>query len=132
MSTGETRAFVSSPRPLERLAAPPRERFGRDYVKRSRAAVLEGMIDGWPALGRWSPDYLRQRYAEARVSVARMQGERVAVDARVGLVHDEMRLGEFLGALQAGTPRGYLSSRLETMPPELQAEVLLPVYCEGA
>jgi hypothetical protein len=47
-----------------------RETFERDHFQASRPVVLKGALRGWPAFGRWSPDYLESQFAEQRVAVA--------------------------------------------------------------
>jgi lysine-specific demethylase 8 len=110
--------------PVPRVPAPPPDVFEREYVNRSRPVILTGMIDGWPARGRWSPEYLRESYGDARVSVT--------MDPRRGLLHEEMSLGAYLDALLSGAPSGYLMSRLDELPAALRREAPEPPYCSNA
>ena len=60
-------------RPVEsclRLRTPPSKLdFFRDYAFRSRPVVIEGAVRDWPALKKWTSDYLRERYGERAVHV---------------------------------------------------------------
>lgn len=41
--------------------------FYRDFVARNKPVIITGAIDGWPALQKWSKDYICQRLGEAQV-----------------------------------------------------------------
>lgn len=43
--------------------------FFRDYAFRSRPVVIENGVKDWPAMKKWSPEFLRQRYGERKVHV---------------------------------------------------------------
>ncbi|HRI15513.1 MAG TPA: hypothetical protein PLX89_21150 [Verrucomicrobiota bacterium] len=42
----------------------------RDYAIPGKPAVVEGAIDGWEALRKWTPEFWVERYGEKRVSVS--------------------------------------------------------------
>jgi ribosomal protein L16 Arg81 hydroxylase len=46
-----------------------REEFLHEYYARNRPVVLEDVCDKWPAITRWSPEYLAETLAEAEVEV---------------------------------------------------------------
>jgi ribosomal protein L16 Arg81 hydroxylase len=66
-------------RQMENLAAAPlevdrrrglsKEEFLEEYYSRNQPVVLEDVCDAWPALARWSPEYLAKTLAEAEVEV---------------------------------------------------------------
>ena len=43
--------------------------FFRDYAYRSRPVVFENAISSWPALQKWTAEYLRQQYGEKMIHI---------------------------------------------------------------
>ena len=56
--------------PIPSVEGLGREEFERDYFYGSRPVILKGMLRGWPAFGRWSPDFLEAQFADQRVQLA--------------------------------------------------------------
>jgi ribosomal protein L16 Arg81 hydroxylase len=56
------------PRVERRRHLPPAEFFER-YYWRNRPVIVEGLLEGWPALARWTPEWLAERFGEERVEV---------------------------------------------------------------
>ncbi|WP_317205763.1 cupin-like domain-containing protein [Janthinobacterium sp.] len=62
---------------LNRLSAPriarrqrlSGEEFLADYYSANRPVIITGMMDDWPALQKWTPDYFRANYAGREVEV---------------------------------------------------------------
>ena len=48
---------------------PSKEDFFRDYAFRSRPVVIENAVDSWPAMKKWTSDYLRERYGQQTVHI---------------------------------------------------------------
>lgn len=70
------------------------EDFLEEFYARSWPVVIEGELDDWPALRRWSPDYLRARLDEMSVED---RGERPnGADALAPLRGDLGRLDKYL------------------------------------
>jgi len=123
---------------IPRRAAPPAPEFERAWVRPARPVVLTDMASSWPARAGWSFDSFTNDHRDVRVNVARTRGGAVVTDPDQGVVGDAMTLGGFLASLGAigaggsGDSAGYLMVRLEELPPALQREAPLPVYCERA
>lgn len=43
--------------------------FFRDYAFRSRPVVIENAVQNWPALKKWTPEYLRERYGDRNIHI---------------------------------------------------------------
>lgn len=43
--------------------------FFRDYVFRSRPVIIENAISSWPAIKKWSTDYLKEQYGDKIVHI---------------------------------------------------------------
>jgi hypothetical protein len=46
-----------------------REQFLSNYYSANRPVLIEGLIDGWPALTRWGPDYMAETVPDAEIQV---------------------------------------------------------------
>src|SRR5213080_4759523 len=99
-------------RSLERISPPSVDAFQRCYVMPRRPVVLRGMIRDWPAMRRWSLDYLRTAYATTPVVTLRAESGRVIMNSDTGGVEERMQLRDFIGALHAGANDRYLTSRM--------------------
>lgn len=67
------RALLPASGEIERRSALTREEFLERYYAPSRPVILTGEIAAWPALARWTPQYLRASVGSAPVHY---QGER--------------------------------------------------------
>jgi ribosomal protein L16 Arg81 hydroxylase len=57
------------PLEVDRRSGLSREEFLQEYYARNRPVVLEDVCDKWPAITRWSPEYLAETLAAAEVEV---------------------------------------------------------------
>jgi Cupin-like domain len=57
---------------VERRAAAnlPYETYLRDYVANNRPVVVEGAGSGWPAVGKWTPEFFKTRFGPKMVDVS--------------------------------------------------------------
>lgn len=119
---------------VERVAEPTAEEFRRRWIEPRRPVIITGAMESWPARRAWSPDYLRARYGERRVPVARVAGGDLARDARTGIPYDDdVTLGEFLDrALGPGPADGYAMFLLHQALPELDADLASPAFAPPA
>lgn len=44
--------------------------FYRDWVSANKPVIIKGAVEHWPAIKKWSFDYLRKKIGDKRVSVA--------------------------------------------------------------
>ncbi len=102
---------------IDRRAALGREQFERDYLNPLRPVVLTDAISHWPALGKWTPQFFKDRYGGLTVEV---DGETTA-------------LGALIDRIQASTsdnPAPYLRNQLlAEWPPELTDDVTPMPQC---
>lgn len=54
---------------VERRHQLSREEFYETYYYRNRPVVITGMLDHWPALTQWTPEYLKANYGHLEVEV---------------------------------------------------------------
>lgn len=53
---------------VPRVRMPSSAEFLRHFYAASRPVVIEGAIEGWPALRRWTPEYLAERIGDAEIA----------------------------------------------------------------
>lgn len=58
-------------REIPRLERPEPQRVYREYVKEGRPVLVSGALADWPALERWTPEYLRDRFPDVQVFMAK-------------------------------------------------------------
>lgn len=79
------RALAAQGTAIGRVANIDGERFLTDYYAPGRPVVLTGLMNDWPALHKWTPDYLAQTIGDASIEY---QGER---DSNVRFERDKER-----------------------------------------
>ena len=52
-----------------RIKMPQMANFFQEYFFRSRPVVIENAVKDWPALMKWTPDYLRALYGEKEIHI---------------------------------------------------------------
>ena len=117
---------------LEGISPPSVDAFQRGYVVSRRPVILRGMIRDWPAMRRWSLDYLRTAYATTPVVTLRAESGRVIMNSETGAVEERLQLRDFIGALHTGANERYLTSRMSALPESLRRDAPLPLYCARA
>ena len=53
----------------ERIRMPTKSQFVRDYLLRSKPVVIKNAIANWPAIRRWTADYLHRLYGPKKIHV---------------------------------------------------------------
>jgi len=116
---------------VDRARRPSLDGFVRDYLRPQRPVVLEGVLDDWPALERWSDEYLRRVVGDRRLRVeALTEDEASGYFGRRSLPRS-MGFGEYLTAVMAdrSVPRVYLGGiSIPGALAELARDVRLPEY----
>lgn len=59
---------AGGPRVERRRGLSPEEFFER-YYHRNRPVIIEGLMEDWPALSRWTPEWLAERFGDEPVEV---------------------------------------------------------------
>ncbi|MFE0145519.1 TfuA-like protein [Nonomuraea sp. NPDC059007] len=119
-----------------RAAEVPRRRAAdigdvRELERARRPVLLEGALDGWPALDRWNPGYFRERVGATRVPV-----EFYPSGSYYGSwVHSYLRMDRYLDILTSPgeAERCYLAQApLLDLLPELAEDLSVPGCLNGA
>lgn len=118
--------------PVERIAPPSVEEFEARYRRPGRPVILRGAIDDWPAMRRWSSEYLKRRFGDREVPVIRSRHGSMYT-AQGGLFYERIRFGDYVDQLAGGRPLDlYMVFRVHEALPELFDDIVRPAYCRGA
>ncbi|XP_045119635.1 bifunctional peptidase and (3S)-lysyl hydroxylase Jmjd7-like isoform X1 [Portunus trituberculatus] len=102
LSTEANELYLNSQVPVLDAVPSPLE-FYRDWVASNKPVILQGVTKHWPALTKWTPDYLRARLGEKEVSVAvTPNGYADAPNGRYFVMPEErqMKFGKFLDIME--------------------------------
>lgn len=91
----EVDKLASRPLLVDRQSGLSLEQFVDRYYAANVPVVLTDTMQVWPALSRWSPAYLKERYGEALVEVTLDRDADPHADANYAAHSKTMRLGEF-------------------------------------
>lgn len=92
------------------IAAVPRRRgiapddFFRDFYATHRPVLLEGMIDSWPAMERWSLDHFEALLGDPLVQVQTRRESSPDYEVRSNQHREMLRFGEFVRRLRTTAP----------------------------
>ena len=124
---------------VDKREALSRDEFVQRYVRGCRPVVITGLARDWPALRRWSPEYLKQHFGHLQVEV---QAERQAdpqYEQNKLLHRRSVRLADFVDqVLAAGRSNDmYLTANNELLrrpefAPLLRDIGSLPDYVDAA
>jgi ribosomal protein L16 Arg81 hydroxylase len=94
----------------------PRE-FIEDYYLAHRPVVVQGLTAGWPALERWRPERLAERYGEVEVEVMLGREADPEHDIRPDPRRVPMRLRDFIDLVLRTSPSNdcYLTARNDAL-----------------
>lgn len=124
---------------VEKRVSVTRQEFVERYVRGSRPLVLTGVADDWPAMGRWSPADLKERFGHLDVEVQAERGADPHYEQNK-LDHQRIvRLADFVDQVLAGgaTNDYYLTANNEALrrpefAPLLEDIGTLPDFCDRA
>ena len=109
-----TAALPEDPRhigELDRVRGITSREFFHEYYAKRKPVVLEGMMEDWPAMQRWSFDHFREEYGAEEVRVGRCFGEtqKMELGPYINEMHDLDPEGRSAGLpplyMEAGTTR---------------------------
>ena len=114
---------------VERRTTPSYDELQERYLTRDVPVILTDLARDWPALARWTPGFLRERYGARHVAVYDESFER---HGRHYLrPFGTMPFGDYLDLIEAGpTPVRLFLFQLFRMAPELRADIRLPSWSD--
>ncbi len=114
---------------IPRLRHPTRAEFVERFLTPGLPVVIEGALDEWAALRKWSPAYFAQVVGEREVDVTTEEDGYFNKPR----MPNRMRMADFVGTLERPTDKGvsYLKQQDFASLPELLPDVSLPPYAEA-
>ncbi|MGH7140934.1 MAG: cupin-like domain-containing protein, partial [Pirellulales bacterium] len=88
---------------VERRARMPRQEFLQDYYVASRPVILEGMMDDWPAMRRWTPDYLKRLLGDEEVEVMAGRADDPNYEINCHEHRRKLSFGQYVDMVHSGT-----------------------------
>ncbi|MEW2624628.1 cupin-like domain-containing protein [Streptomyces sp. NPDC048106] len=144
MSVSDTRDSDATPAPtissevtlkidaIDRVHNPDPEEFRQEYVYKRRPAIITGLMDDWPAMGRWDLDYFSKHFGDMEVHANLQDLDSQLILGRIGKFRP-MRLSELLAGIesndnprQAQYLRAYPVHRMLEHHPGLKDDYELP------
>jgi hypothetical protein len=117
---------------IQRISAPSLAVFHRDYVRRSRPVIIDGMMGDWPAMRTWSFAYLRERWGTLEVPVVKLQDRSLGRDPAVGLAYQSATLQQAVDLVfDESGPGYYMIAPIEDALRAVFDDVKMPPYCVG-
>lgn len=86
---------------IERQERLPRDRFLREYYTTNRPVVITGAMAHWPALKRWNPAYLRERFGDRTVEVQADRNADRRYESQSGRHRSKMRFADYIDKILA-------------------------------
>jgi hypothetical protein len=84
------------PRAIERRATPSAAELFDRYFATSTPVIFRDLMQSWSALGKWTPEYLRERYGETSVRVTEDREADPLYDAHTEAHTRETKLADFV------------------------------------
>jgi Cupin-like domain len=124
---------------VEKLQMPPREEFVERYVRGCRPVVITDVAQDWPALERWSAQYLKDKFGNLEVEIQAERNADCNFEANKLDHRRKVMLGAFVDQVLSGgaTNDYYLTANNEVLrrpefAPLLNDVGSLPSVCERA
>jgi len=91
---------------VERIRAPSSfEEFRANYVHANRPVVVTGVVDQWPAVTKWTQDYLKQVGGDSIVTVRfDADGDQMNYYQSAGFKDRQVKFADFVNGLEASPP----------------------------
>ena len=109
---------------------PSKVEFSDRYLSPSVPVVIEGLVSSWPALNKWNPEYLANRWGEREVPVVSMHdGDYAQGEIKNMLLGDYLRLiGAIDGSSAAGSHASNIGENSDSKTTHYLAQVSLAKY----
>ncbi len=124
---------------VEKRAQLSRDEFEQRFVRGCRPVVITGLARDWPAMSRWSPQYLKNHFGHLEVEVQAERQSDPQYEVNKLQHRRRVRLGDFVDQVLAAGPSNdhYLTANNELLrrpefAPLLRDIGTLPDYCDAS
>jgi len=122
---------------VEKRVDVPNREFVEKYVRGSRPLVLTGLAADWPALQRWTPQYLKERFGQFEIEIQDKRNSDPRYEENKLSLKRKTTLGEFVDRVLAGGPTNdyYMTANNELLRTAEFAPLLhdigsVPQWCD--
>jgi ribosomal protein L16 Arg81 hydroxylase len=101
----ETQRMLEADKPrgtVERRDRIASDEFFECYYRRNRPVIMTGVINDWPALDRWTGEYLTTRFGKRQVEVQANRESSPDYELDTNRHKQEMRFGDFVAMVESG------------------------------
>jgi tetratricopeptide (TPR) repeat protein len=91
-----------APSVVERKYRLSREEFVRDYYSTNRPVIIQGMLDNWVALEKWTPDYLREHYGHLTVEIQANRNADRNYETNMQKLRRDVLFGDYVDMVSSG------------------------------
>jgi hypothetical protein len=123
---------------VEKRAQLSRDEFEQRFVRGCRPVVITGLARDWPAMTRWSPQYMKNHFGHLEVEVQAERKSDPQYEVNKLQHRRRVRLGDFIDHVLAAGPSNdhYLTANNELLrrpefAPLLRDIGTLPDYCDA-
>jgi len=107
-----------------------REGFQRSYLKSLQPVIIKDLSASWPAMKKWSPEYLKEKYGEKRVKVYNANFAKQGKSYMSNV--DVIPFKEFIDLVsQRSMDLRMFLYNLKTQMPELVEDIQIPSIASG-
>ncbi len=89
---------------VQRVRTPSRQAFLDGYYALNRPVVIEGALDAWPALARWTPEYFKRTLGDRIVEVQANRSADPDYETNSDRLRKQMRFGDYVDLVESGGP----------------------------
>jgi hypothetical protein len=123
---------------VPRVHKPSREEFLENFYSQNKPCIIEGAIDDWPALTKWTGDYLKEKCGDAIVEVQANRNSDAEYELNSDKLKKDMTFGEFVDIAESGeeTNDFYMtannSGKNKAALRSLWEDIRFPEYLDGS
>ncbi|HET9896549.1 MAG TPA: cupin-like domain-containing protein [Streptosporangiaceae bacterium] len=77
-------SYTTDPEPVRRVHRPHRREFYRQFVKTRTPAIITGLMDDWPAMSKWTPEYVLDALGRSTMPVNAQDPNDILLLGRIG------------------------------------------------
>jgi lysine-specific demethylase 8 len=119
--------------PLPRAACTDPADFLRRFVAARTPVILTGLVTRWPAYGRWTPDYFKERFPNVTCKVSvNLPTQAVSYEKKAADHLQEMSLSQFVDYMKTATAPCYYrrqhANKLTGIENDVSLDELTPGY----
>lgn len=102
--------------------------FAKNYLRANRPIVIKGLLNDWPALKLWTPEYFINKFGDTEASVVKV---REGINTYEGKELDAIKVSRSMPKIQAGgtSDNVVIASCVDLFPSAIREDYATPAYC---